>query len=178
MLGIKDKTIYIILSHTGTLLSTLIHVYTRDEFSHVSIALDKELSHMYSFGRLHAYNPFIAGFIHEGITFGTFNRFKDTQVEIYALKITSKQYKLMEKEIYRIRDSKTTYKFNIIGLFATGFNLKYREKNAFYCAEFVKHILDEAKVDLNLPELVKPIDFKYNDKTILIYKGLLRKYKI
>ena len=46
------KKIYIILTHTGTMLSKIIKKYTKDEFSHVSIALDKELNRMYSFGRL------------------------------------------------------------------------------------------------------------------------------
>ena len=41
--------------------------YTKDEFSHVSIALDIQLEKMYSFGRLKPYNPFIAGFVHEYI---------------------------------------------------------------------------------------------------------------
>lgn len=37
------KKVYIILTHTGTVLSKIIKKYTKDEFSHVSIALDKEL---------------------------------------------------------------------------------------------------------------------------------------
>ena len=52
------KKIYIILTYTGTLLSKIIKFYTKNEFSHVSISLDKELKYMYSFGRLNAYNPF------------------------------------------------------------------------------------------------------------------------
>ena len=47
------KKIYIVLTHTGTTLSKIIKTYTKDEFSHVSIALDNKLQEMYSFGRLH-----------------------------------------------------------------------------------------------------------------------------
>ena len=65
------KKIYIILTHTGTVLSRIIKIYTKDEFSHVSIALDKDLKQMYSFGRLNPYNPFIGGFIHEYINSGS-----------------------------------------------------------------------------------------------------------
>ena len=61
------KEIYIVLTHTGTTLSKLIKSYTKDEFSHVSIALDIKLEKMYSFGRLNPYNPFVAGFVHEYI---------------------------------------------------------------------------------------------------------------
>ena len=45
------KKIYIVLTHTGTTLSKIIKTYTKDEFSHVSIALDNKLQEMYSFGR-------------------------------------------------------------------------------------------------------------------------------
>lgn len=37
------KKIYIVLTHTGTTLSKIIKSYTKDESSHVSIALDSEL---------------------------------------------------------------------------------------------------------------------------------------
>ena len=34
---IEMKQIYIVLTHTGTLLSRIIKCYTKDEFSHCSI---------------------------------------------------------------------------------------------------------------------------------------------
>ena len=43
------KKIYIVLTHTGTILSKIIKYWTKDEFSHVSIALDEDLKEMYSF---------------------------------------------------------------------------------------------------------------------------------
>lgn len=53
------RKVYIVLTHTGTLLSKIIKNFTKDEFSHSSIALDVELKQMYSFGRLNPYNPFV-----------------------------------------------------------------------------------------------------------------------
>ena len=70
------KKLYIILTHTGTVLSNIVKYYTKYEYSHISIALDEELNRMYSFGRLNPYNPFWAGFVHEYIDKGTFKRFK------------------------------------------------------------------------------------------------------
>ena len=66
------KKVYIVLTNTGTFLSRIVTVYTRKEFSHVSISLDENLNYMYSFGRLNAYNPFIGGFVHESPKYGTF----------------------------------------------------------------------------------------------------------
>ena len=70
------KKIYIILTHTGTILSRIIRHWTKDEFSHISISLDKDLEEMYSFGRLNPYNAFVGGFVREGLDKGTFARFK------------------------------------------------------------------------------------------------------
>ena len=53
----NKKKIYIVLTYSGTILSRIIRAYTGDEYSHVSIALDKDLEEMYSFGRLNPYNP-------------------------------------------------------------------------------------------------------------------------
>ena len=171
------KKIYLILTHTGTTLSTIIKCYTKDEFSHVSIALDKELNTMYSFGRLHPNNPFIGGFVHEGIDFGTFKRFKNTQSEIYSLEIADNKYEKIKEEIKKFESNKEKYKFNIIGLFAVSINKKIHYKDTFYCAEFVKYLFEKVKIDNNLPDIIRPQDFKKLKDIELVYRGKLKDYK-
>lgn len=168
--------IYIILTYTGTMLSKIIKLGTRDEFSHVSIALDKALNQMYSFGRLNPYNPFIGGFVHEYIDKGTFKRFKNTRAKIIELEISEKEYARIKSAIREIEQNKDKYKFNVLGLFAVGVNLKLKFKNSFYCAEFVKYVIDKANVGLELPELIRPENFK-DIQGEEVYTGLLREYK-
>lgn len=172
------KKIYIILTHTGTTLSKIIKTYTKDEFSHVSIALDEKLKKMYSFGRLNPYNPLIGGFVHEGIFHGTFNRFKNTEAEIYSLQIETEQYKAIEKIIRTIKNYRKLYRFNMLGLIAVAFHMRIRFRHSFYCAEFVKYVLDNAKVKSNLPEIIRPEDFRRLENLELEYKGKLRNYSI
>ena len=171
------KKIYIVLTHTGTTLSKIIKNYTNDEFSHVSISLDSELKEMYSFGRLNAYNPFWGGFVHEGINFGTFKRFKKTVCRIYALDVTVEQFNNVKGIIEYIKHSKQLHNFNVIGLFAVGFNMRISFENSFYCAEFVKYVLDKSEIENNLPEMIKPEDFKKMQGLNEIYEGPLRKYQ-
>ena len=170
------KQIYIILTHTGTTLSKIIKIYTKDEFSHVSIALDEKLEEMYSFGRLNPYNPFIAGFVQEGISHGTFKRFKETRTEIHSLPIEAEQYQAIKDKIKEFKNCKRPYKFNILGLIAVAFHRRIHLNHSFYCAEFVKYVLDNAKVKNNLPEVIKPEDFKKLENIRLEYKGKLRDY--
>ena len=172
------KKIYIILTHTGTALSTIIKYYTKDEFSHISISLDENLEEMYSFGRLNPYNPFWGGFVHESIKNGTFKRFKNTRTEIYSLNIENEQYERLVKIIKYFNKNKNKYSFNILGLACVSIKKKIKRKNNFYCAEFVKHVLKSAGVTsvAGLPKIIKPEDFKNIDRLNLEYKGLLKKY--
>ena len=62
-------------------------------------------------------------------------------------------------------------------MFATGFDIKIEKENSFYCAEFVKFILEESDINLNLPKLIKPEDFKEINFGKEIYNGLLREYR-
>ncbi len=172
------KEIYIVLTHTGTVLSKIVRAYTKKPFSHISISLDKELQRMYSFGRLNPYNPFFAGFVHEYIHKGTFKRFSDTTTKIYSFEVTEEQYQKMEEIIIKMEQQKEKYKFNILGLFAVAFNKKVRRENALYCAEFVKYLFDESEIKNDLPEIIKPVDFEKLNGIKQVYKGLLKNYKV
>ena len=174
------KKVYIILTHTGTALSTIIRCWTKDEFSHISIALDADLEEMYSFGRLNPYNPFWGSFVHEHINRGTFKRFKNTRAEVYSMFVTDEQYEKAQKTIEYFNNNKQKYKFNILGLACVSINKKIVRKNTFYCAEFVKHILKVIGVtEVNkLPKIIRPENFKQLEGLKLEYDGLLRKYKM
>lgn len=173
------QKLYIILTFTGTALSRIIRVFTKNEFAHVSIALDEELNEMYSFGRLNAYNPFWGSFVQEGINIGTFKRFRNTQAEVYSIWVSDEQYEKARKIITYYIENRKKYRFNFVGLACVGIKKRVTKKNRFYCAEFVKHILKSVRItEANrLPKLIKPEDFKQMKGMTLEYKGLLRKYK-
>lgn len=170
------KKIYIILTYTGTILSKIVKIYTRKEYAHVSISLDKDLNQMYSFGRLNPYNPFVGGFVHEGIDRGTFKRFKNTKTKIYSMEIDEKKYEKLEEIISNIEKKKHLYKFNIIGLLALALNVRIKRERYFYCSEFVKYVLEQSQV-IQLPEMIKPDDFQQVNGLNEIYIGKLKDYK-
>lgn len=171
------KYIYIVLSHTGTLLSRIIKLVTGNEYTHSSIALNESLDEMYSFGRLNPYNPFLGGFVQEGKGIGTFKRFKNTKVGVYKLEVTDEQYCEILENIKYIEKNKEKFKFNILGLALAGINKRVVKKNTFYCAEFVRYVLKKSGINVeNLPKTIKPESFKEITNARLIYKGLLRNY--
>ena len=170
------KKIYIVLTYTGTILSKLVKIYTKKEYSHVSIALDEDLNEMYSFGRTFAYCPFIAGFVHEELDKGTFKRFKKTKTRIYSLQVPDEKYEKVIDVINNIKEHRKEYDFNIIGLFCIAINLKFKREKSFYCAEFVKYVLEQSNINKSLPELIKPEDFKDLKGINVEYSGILKEY--
>lgn len=68
------------------------------------------------------------------------------------------------------------YRFNILGFLAVTIKKRRKRKNYFYCAEFVRYILDEAYIDTELPEIIIPTDFQKMKNLNFIYKGKLRDY--
>ena len=171
------KEIYLVLTHTGTVLSNIVKFYTKKKYTHISIGLDSELNELYSFGRLNPYNAFVGGFVHEKLNKGTFARFKNTLGAVYSLKVTDEQYNSIASTIKHVKENKDKYKFNIIGLFFVSINKKYQKQDTFYCAEFVKYILETSFNKKLLPEIIKPMDFTRLDNVELIYEGLLNQYK-
>ena len=108
---------------------------------------------------------------------GTFQRFKNTDASIYSMQVTDSQYKNIENKIYLMNKCSLPYSFNFIGLCAAGFNVRIKREHSFYCAEFVKYLMDNAKIENDLPDVIKPEHFKYMGLNE-IYKGKLRDYSV
>ena len=106
------KKVYIILTNSGSLLSKVIKFYTKKEYTHVSISLDRGLRKMYSFGRLKACNPFIGGFVHESTNHGTFKRFKNTTTCIFSVDVEEEEYETIKQTIKEFKRQRRIYKFN------------------------------------------------------------------
>ena len=51
----SKEHLYVVLTRTNTIISRLIHLFTQDEYTHAALALDRELTEMYSFARQYTY---------------------------------------------------------------------------------------------------------------------------
>ncbi len=173
-----EKSIYVVLSQTGTMFSRALKFFTHAEYNHASISLTPTLEKMYSFGRLNPYNPFVGGFVEEGINKGTFKRFYKTKAMVIEFKISEEKYQAVEYFIEYFKNHNTEFHYNYLGVLFACFK-KYRpSQKRFYCSEFVKTCLETFNIEnaSGLPQIIKPIDFlKLNNKHI-VYKGVLRNY--
>ena len=172
------RSIYLVMSQTGSILSKAIKFFTKKEYNHISLSFDDKLDCMYSFGRKYTYNPFIGAFVIENIKKGAFLRFSKTKCKVIEVRLTDQQYNKLLLNIENMVVEKKKYKYNILGLFLALFNIERHPDTKFYCSEFVRYVLDRSGVDVSMiPTIPHPVDFEIMSNKE-IYKGILKDYSI
>ena len=170
----SETKVYLLFTNTGTMLTRLIKLYTRDSLNHASIAFDEQLQELYSFGRKKPYNPFIGGFVKEQVGEGII---KNAECAVYSLSVSKEEYEIMKAEVKKIEQRKDQLKYNLMGLFAIVFNQTWERENAFFCSEFVATVLNRKDGLLNkVPCLITPQDLLNIENLELVYKGKLEYY--
>ncbi|MBU5436511.1 hypothetical protein KQI42_00745 [Tissierella sp. MSJ-40] len=174
----NKRVIYILLTHSGSILSKCIKTYTREPYSHVSIALDHTLNELYSFGRIKPNNPLIGGFVKEDIIRGTYSRFPNTTCALYSLEISNLQYNKLRKEIHKFKSEKEKYGYNLIGLIGVMLDVPMEKEYNYFCSQFVATLLYNSGVYLfrKSAGLVSPKDFRQCRNLELMYEGKLMDY--
>jgi len=84
--------LYIVLTRTNSTVSKLIGLFTKDEYTHAAISLDKDLNNMYSFARKYTFNPFIGRFKHENLNEGLYKFSKNLPGAIIEIEVSKEGY--------------------------------------------------------------------------------------
>lgn len=168
-----------LLSRTHTMPARLIRFFTKEPYSHTSIALDIELKELYSFARRNMYNPFDSGFVGEDIETGIFGSDKNIYCSVYAIPVTDEQYQSVCQEIKGFLQNKELYNYNYMGLVGILFGKNVTDEKRYFCSQFVSHILNKSGIHLFWKEngLIRPYDFHIRLKENRIYKGKLSEYR-
>ncbi len=153
----------------------MIGVYTRNGLNHASISFDKELIEMYSFGRKHQSNPFIAGFVQENASSGLF---KEANCSILRCVVSEEDFERIHNKIRFIEVNKRDYKYNFIGLFGLALNKDFKRERAYFCSQFVATVMNEGDLQMFKvsPSLVQPCHFFDVTSLIEVYEGDLQSY--
>lgn len=169
------RKIYIVLTDTGTIFTRLIKLYTKSPYNHVSIAFDKQLKEIYSFGRKNPYNPFFAGFVQENIENHLFQR---AACQIYGLTVTENQYHKLVENIEQFKKNHKKYKYNLLGLLGIMFNKEIHREYAYFCSQFIATLFFRCGIPLTKksPNLTTPDDIRKSIKLCLEYEGPLDVY--
>ncbi len=168
--------IYIVASASGTYFSSFLKFFTRSKYVHISIALDKDLKSLYSFGRRTKY-MFPAGFTNENVNH-MLTIFENITCQIYSLEISDLEYENLTDLIDYYINNSEYFKYNVRGLLFIYLNLPYKRKRHFVCSQFCGKLLsDSGIVNFNKDySIIKPKDILSIDKLNLIYEGYLEDY--
>lgn len=149
---VKYYPIYVFLMHTGTPLSTLIKMYTKDEFSHATLSFDSSLTRMYSFGSKKLDDDIDIAGPENGFAIDDINNSIYTNAKrrihygLYVIFVTAKARKKMMKKVQYFIDNQSKFRYDIVGLITYAMHLPREKQYAYFCSGFVADILQEGEV--------------------------------
>ncbi len=171
------KKIYIILSYSGTMPAKVIRLFTKYEYAHTSLAINKTLKKMYSFGRRTVNNPLNGGFIIENINGEFYEKFNNTYIRVHELEIPYFKYMKLKNYLHKYEKNPENYDYDMLGFFTKIINLNIKRKDKYVCSQFVGEALSETNIhDFGKPaEQIRPLDFSELPYKI-VYEGSLKEY--
>lgn len=143
----NQKYVYVILTKSMTIAGKVIRKFTKGEYSHASISLDRDLNEMYSFARYHYHTPMVAGFTSESITSLGLGREEDIDFKIFKIPVTNYQFHLIRKRIEYFKNNSDKYLYNLFGLIFYPVNIEFNVKDTYICTEWVAKTLAYGKIE-------------------------------
>lgn len=166
-----ERTVYILLTRSGTYFSRLIHLATQDDYTHASIGLDGPAGPFYSFARKHAQFALPAGLVEETVTADRWA----VPCCLYELQVSEDAYLRLRRRLRSMYAQREIYRYNLFGLLACWFHFPLRRRNHYFCSQFVAAVLEDCGA-VRLPKdsaLLRPADFCGVDALRLIHRGHL-----
>ncbi len=136
----KHHYIYVAFLVTNTNMGRLIRLFTRNQYSHVSIAFEHDLNKMYSFARYNINSPISGGFVVEEPYRYLINN-SDIYVKICKLPVSAVEYKRIKKEVEYFHKNKEEMIYNTLNAVLSLIKKRLEMKNTFTCLEFVTYLL-------------------------------------
>ena len=138
------KTIYILLTRSGTLLSKLVYAATGASYTHASMAFDAELSCLYSSTRKNGYTMFPAGPSKEYLNKGVFRLRDNAPCALYALEVSDEAYSHALHRAEEFMRHSEEYSFNILGLILCALHIRWQRRRHYFCSQFVSEVLEQS----------------------------------
>ncbi len=169
------KYIYILFSATPYKTGSFIRHMIRNQYNHVAISLDENLSHMYSFSRFHANAPFFAGFTKESFSrYEWHGNFSD--IKVCKIEVPERIYEMIEIHLQRMIRQSKAYVYNYYSAAMTPLNHRVRIRNAYTCVEFVGDILGMTGIGVKLGDFHSIPKLEEVCAPYLLYEGSARSY--
>ncbi|MGE4276192.1 MAG: hypothetical protein AB7E30_03325 [Lawsonibacter sp.] len=167
----EERTVYILLTRSGTCFSRLIRLATQDSYTHASIGLDGPSGPFYSFARKHAHFALPAGLVEETVTVHR----RTVPCCLYELTVNEDTFLRLRCRLDAMYAQREAYHYNLLGTLACWFHLSLPRRNHYFCSQFVAAVLEECGA-VRLPKspaLLRPADFCHVDALRPVHQGFL-----
>lgn len=175
----KLYPVYVVVMHTGSVVSTVIKKATGDLYSHASISFDPSLTNMYSFGNKRIKGKaFANGFKRENIHNEFFSS-RTIPYAMYMIPVTKEELVAMKKRLDYFVKNENKFSFDMIGLVKIFFGIADNPENRYFCSRFVMDVLNAGRpADPYTQEesLVKPQDLAETNFARYVMGGYLKDY--
>ena len=175
----KLYPVYVVVMHTGSVVSTVIKKATGDLYSHASISFDPSLTNMYSFGNKRIKGKaFANGFKKEDIHNEFFSS-RNIPYAMYMVPVTKEELVAMKKRLDYFVKNENKFSFDMIGLVKIFFGIADNPENRYFCSRFVMNVLNAGRpADPYTQEesLVKPQDLAETNFARYVMGGYLKDY--
>lgn len=172
----NNKSVYVLLSRTTTAVGSLVRRFGNVHYNHSALALDKDLSRLYSFGRPEHVSLFRGRFVKETIHRYLGNGKQSVPAVVIEIPVTDQQYLELEQKIQEI-ESDSEYMYNLISVLTYPFSGDFHVYKSYSCIEFVIAMLQMFDRSLNQPAFrYTPDDVYRMYEKQIIYEGDLHQF--
>lgn len=165
-----QQYIYVVFSSTPYKVGKLIRKITQEEFNHVSISMDRELSRMYSFARRYYRLPFYGGFVCESRSRYYING-KGTNICVCAIPVAPRRYIALCNLLRDMHGQSRSYIYNHLSALGAVIHKPIRARDAYTCVEFCIKILRDLGVQIQPDKYYSVGDIHSLLKPFMIYNG-------
>ncbi|MDF2485122.1 MAG: hypothetical protein K0R46_1290 [Herbinix sp.] len=158
--------IYVVFISTNTVMGKGIRLFTRNKYSHVTIAVDRKLSTMYSFARYHINSPIYGGFVTERPGRYLYSD-RDVLVKICEVPIEPQEYERILGEIEYFQRNREVMIYNTVNALLSLLGKRLTAKDMYTCLEFATHLLGYPNMNA-IRELERRLEGQ------IVYTGSLR----
>lgn len=164
--------IYVVFSSTPYKIGKLIRRVTGEQYNHVSISLDKELTQMYSFARRHYRLPLYGGFVHESRSRYHVNG-NATEICLCALPVTVRQYATLNNLLQDMHRRSRFYIYNHLSALGAVIHKPIHARDAYTCVEFCIKVLRELGIEIQPDKYYSVEDIKALLAAYIVYSGTM-----
>lgn len=162
--------IYVVFSATPYIIGRAIRKITGEKYNHASIALDPDLTQMYSFARRFYRTPLYGGFVKESRARYHLGN-KASQICICKIPVTQEQYTAIDYKLTTMYSRADAYIYNHISALGAMLRRQIPAKDAYTCVEFCTRILHDLGMDVDPAKYHSVCDLEQLLSEHVIYTG-------